>query len=107
MEVGAKKIPRLDRSYSLNLEPLHESWEWQYEGACRGSSVEDFYLEHNQRGTSKRKKELAAVAICNNCPVIQQCREHALKVPEIYGVWGGLTEEQRRIILKRIGRAWH
>ena len=30
-----------------------------------------------------------------NCPVRQQCAEHALRVHEPYGVWGGLTEDDR------------
>jgi len=33
--------------------------------------------------------------------VIQQCREHALKVREPYGVWGGLSEDERAEILSK------
>jgi WhiB family redox-sensing transcriptional regulator len=32
---------------------------------------------------------------CNQCPVVKQCLEHALKVKEPYGVWGGLTTSER------------
>ncbi|WP_162237328.1 WhiB family transcriptional regulator, partial [Aeromicrobium sp. Leaf272] len=38
---------------------------------------------------------------CARCPVIEQCREHALTVQEPYGVWGGLSEAERREILER------
>jgi WhiB family redox-sensing transcriptional regulator len=96
-----QKSPRIDRSVNKNLDPVYDKWEWQFEGACRNVDPESFFLEYNERGLSKRKKEIAAVAICNTCPVIAQCREHALRVPEMYGVWGGLTEEQRYMILKR------
>jgi WhiB family redox-sensing transcriptional regulator len=30
--------------------------------------------------------------------VLQQCRTHALKVREPYGVWGGMTEDEREVI---------
>ena len=98
--------PRLSRSTTTTISPIASEWEWQYEGACRGTDPESFFLDPNQRGSSKRKKELAAIAICNTCPVIKQCLEHSLKVPEKYGVWGGLTEEQRYTIVKRRGGVW-
>lgn len=101
-----EKTPRLDRSHNYNLQPIASEWEWQELGACRGLDTETFYLEYKQRGSSKRKKEQAAIAICNTCPVIQKCREHALRVPEMFGVWGGLTEEQRRILVRRNGGTW-
>jgi WhiB family redox-sensing transcriptional regulator len=39
-----------------------------------------------------------AKTVCAACPVIQQCRQHALAVREPYGVWGGLTEDERNAI---------
>ncbi len=36
-----------------------------------------------------------------SCPVIQQCRSHALSVREPYGVWGGLTEDERESFYAR------
>lgn len=95
------QLPRFD--VNQNLKPVHDQWDWQDQGACKYEDPESFFLEYNERGSSKRKKEIKAVAICNTCPVIQQCREHALRVPEIYGVWGGLTEDQRRTILRKRG----
>jgi WhiB family transcriptional regulator, redox-sensing transcriptional regulator len=33
--------------------------------------------------------------------VIEQCRSHALEVGEPYGIWGGLSETERELLLKR------
>jgi WhiB family redox-sensing transcriptional regulator len=55
------------------------------------------------RGLNKRTKEMNAIKVCNTCPVKQACLDHALSVPEIFGVWGGMTEEQRHEILKKRG----
>ena len=41
----------------------------------------------------------AAKAVCNSCPVMMQCREQALAIREPYGVWGGLSEEEREAII--------
>jgi WhiB family redox-sensing transcriptional regulator len=86
---------------ALDIRPVHDEWEWQYQGACRNADPELFFLETGLRGPTKRKKENAALAVCNKCPVISQCREWALRVPEIYGVWGGTTADQRLRMLNK------
>jgi WhiB family redox-sensing transcriptional regulator len=90
-------------SVSKALKPIADNWEWQFEGACNGAETNEFFLEESMRGKNKRTRELSAIAICNTCPVKQACLDHALSVPEIYGVWGGMTEEQRLILSKRLG----
>jgi WhiB family transcriptional regulator, redox-sensing transcriptional regulator len=88
---------------SKALKPVADNWEWQFEGACNGIKTDEFFLEDNMRGKTKRLREVSAVAICNTCPVKQQCLDHALSVPEVYGVWGGMTEEQRHALAKKLG----
>ena len=93
-------------SYSFSppvapLRPIQEDWEWQYQGACKNMDTEIFFLEHGVRANEKRKREQAALKVCRSCPVINECREHALKTPEFYGVWGGMTADQRLALLKR------
>ena len=48
----------------------------------------------------------AAKALCGRCPVRQECLEHALHNGEDYGIWGGLTEGERRevAVLDRRGQ---
>ncbi|HIZ34912.1 MAG TPA: WhiB family transcriptional regulator [Candidatus Ruania gallistercoris] len=81
--------------------PIMDLWEWQYQGACRQTGDEQFFHPEGERGAARRRRDANAKAICASCPVIQQCREHALQVREPYGVWGGLTEEERAGILAR------
>lgn len=92
--------PIAQTSTAANVSPIADYWEWQYEGACKNKDTEMFFLEHGDRAQSKRKKEQKALAICRTCPVIQKCLDHALKVPETYGVWGGTTADQRFMMLK-------
>lgn len=90
-------------SVSTALKPVHDRWDWQYQGACNGVETNEFFLEDSMRGKNKRTREVNAIAICNTCPVKQACLDHALSVPEVYGVWGGMTEEQRHMLAKRLG----
>jgi hypothetical protein len=37
-----------------------------------------------------------AVAVCLTCSVLMECQQYALANNEEYGIWGGMTPEQRR-----------
>ena len=75
--------------------PVMDLWEWQNQGKCREADPTLFFHPEGERGSARRKRAEAAKAICATCPVIDACREHSLKVREPYGVWGGLSEEER------------
>ena len=83
--------------------PVMEEWEWQYKGACRDLDPEAFFHPDGERGPRRRNREMAAKAVCATCPVIAACRAHALAVQEPYGIWGGLSEDDRAVILERQG----
>ena len=82
-------------SISRLPQPLQEEYEWQYQGACRGADPDIFFSPEAERGPRRYAREKAAKAICATCPVIETCLNHALKVREPYGVWGGLTAQER------------
>lgn len=81
--------------------PIVEDWEWQYEGACRNYDTEMFFHPDGERGRSRRDRVKAAKSVCRSCPVLTQCRIHALALREPYGVWGGMSEEERRAEVRR------
>lgn len=84
---------------SATPKPVLDVWEWQFEGLCRTRGAEIFFHPERERGAARRAREAFAVELCQQCPVIKECREHALSFPESYGVWGGLTEDERESIL--------
>jgi WhiB family transcriptional regulator, redox-sensing transcriptional regulator len=73
-------------------------WDWQWDGACRSADPTLFFHPEGERGPARDNRALAAQAVCAVCPVIRQCRNHALTVREPYGVWGGLTSSDREAI---------
>ena len=81
--------------------PAAHVWEWQFEGACRVLPPEMFFHPEGERGRSRRQRIEQAKAVCEACPVIEACREHALTVREPYGVWGGLSEDERQRLYAR------
>ena len=82
-------------------KPVADAWQWQQSGACRDLPSEMFFHPDGERGPSRRNRENSAKAVCATCPVLQRCRTHALSVQEPYGIWGGLSEDERLAILDK------
>lgn len=94
--------------YSRLPGPNADLWDWQLRGLCRGKDSSLFFHPEGERGAARAAREQSAKEICLNCPVQKQCSEHALRVREPYGVWGGMTEEEREAHYQRqkaLGRA--
>jgi len=82
--IDVRRLPR----------PLVGVWQWQLSGACRDDS-EMFFHPQGERGPRCEERDAAAKAVCAGCPVLPQCRAHALATRQAYGVWGGLSEDDR------------
>ena len=74
---------------------------WQDVAACRGEDSTWFFPADAEQRRSRIRREARAKAVCAQCPVMQLCRDHALRVEEPWGIWGALTEEERAEILLR------
>ncbi len=68
---------------------------WQREAACLSEDVALFFPPEAERKGARLRREARAKAVCSRCPVLAQCRSHALRVAEPSGIWGALTEEER------------
>lgn len=84
--------------------PNTDLWDWQLQGACRGADASMFFHPEGERGHDRQRREQRAKALCRTCPVLVECRTHALRVGESYGVWGGLSETERLELLRRARR---
>jgi len=66
---------------------------WGPQGACRQADPDALFV----RGAAQQ----AAKNVCTGCPVIAECLADSLDNKTEFGVWGGMTERQRRALLKR------
>ena len=65
--------------------------QWADHAGCRSLNADLFFPETTN-------DEAAAKAVCAACPVRSECLEHALAASEPYGIWGGLTLRERRLL---------
>lgn len=66
---------------------------WRHQAACRGRNTNLWFPETPNPDNPATQ---LALQICQTCPVKQQCLTHAETQPELQGIWGGLTQQQRR-----------
>ncbi len=67
--------------------------EWVSQARCRSVNPDELFV----RGAAQRK----AATICRHCPVQLECGADALDNRVEFGVWGGMTERQRRALLRQ------
>ncbi len=67
---------------------------WRQRAACRGLDADIFYPVSDDDAYQ-------AQAVCGGCPVRQPCLEHALTFREREGIWGWLTERERRRLVRQ------
>jgi len=64
-------------------------------GACRSAEPELFF-PLSAAGPAVAQVA-AAKAICRGCPVRAECLDYAMQTAQDHGIWGGTTEEERRL----------
>lgn len=76
-----------------SLRGIFNTEDWVQQAICPTTDVEAFFPE---KGGSPRE----AKRVCAECPVRIQCLQYALEHNEKHGIWGGLTDRERRGLKK-------
>ena len=83
----------------VQTDTLHH---WQQSANCRNADPNTFFHPEGERGDARRFRDRLAKQICTDCSVIQECLAYALATREGFGIWGGMSEDERADIL--VGR---
>lgn len=78
-----------------NNKKKNIDFSWQDGALCKGIPVSEFFV-----GAGNHVKP-SIVRLCNECPVKDECLNHALK-HEDYGFWAGTTEKERDRLRKKL-----
>lgn len=87
------KPAKADKAVQLPGMFEFQATPWMEHAACQEHDTELFFAERG--GETRRAK-----AICQQCPVIDECLAYALELPNIVGIWGGTSGKQRRKLLR-------
>lgn len=81
-------------SAALPMEDVPFPAQWSARGACQLVPTEVFFPSRGQAVEPAKE-------VCGACPVLAECREYALGIADLKGVWGGLTEVERKRLRRR------
>ncbi|WP_167103612.1 WhiB family transcriptional regulator [Mycobacterium sp. DL592] len=76
--------------------PSVQEWDWQLRGRCRAVDASVFFGPDRETNAARVRRERVAKDVCGRCPVMAECRRHALAAGEPYGIWGGLSAAERQ-----------
>jgi WhiB family redox-sensing transcriptional regulator len=81
-------------SFAISATSMEPAPDWQDSANCQGVDPDLFYPE---RGASTRE----AKEVCRTCEVQPDCLEASLQRTEKFGIWGGLSERERRRVRRQ------
>ncbi len=67
--------------------------DWPSQAACRSAEPDELFVPGAAQNRAK--------ALCTGCPVRTECLADALDNRTEFGIWGGMTERERRALLRR------
>ena len=76
--------------------------DWRHDAACRDVDPELFFPIGNTGPALLQIDE--AKQVCHRCPVVEDCLQWARESGQDAGVWGGMSEDERRAYKRRLGR---
>jgi WhiB family transcriptional regulator, redox-sensing transcriptional regulator len=89
---GLRQLRRQQAEWVGHLSPLNWGDDWASHSRCRGVDPEVMFADAAQ--------QREAITICRTCPVVARCLGESLDARQAFGVWGGMTERQRRQLLR-------
>jgi WhiB family redox-sensing transcriptional regulator len=76
--------------------------DWRNDAACASNDT-DLFFPVGTTADAVRQTE-AVKEICGGCPAREACLDFALDTEQAFGIWGGLTEDERRVMKRRARR---
>lgn len=77
----------------LFVDQLADRESWQDAANCKGADIDIFF-------SLDERDQKEALELCKACPVQRECLQDALETREMYGIWGGMRESDRRAIIR-------
>lgn len=75
------------------MSPSERRFAWVSKALCRSADPDELFV----RGAAQHR----AAMMCRQCPVVTECLADALDNRIEFGVWGGMTERQRRKLIRQ------
>jgi WhiB family transcriptional regulator, redox-sensing transcriptional regulator len=99
----AQRLSSTTEQHDVDDTEEYTAMDWRHRALCRDEDPELFF-PIGTTGPALVQMEQAK-AVCRRCPVVESCLDWALRSGQDSGVWGGLSEDERRALKRRSLRA--
>ena len=112
VEPARKPAPRADRGTTRSVSagrpaaPDRADQSWP-PVACQGMGDWPFFGADPEGAYARARRVGLAKAICASCSAVLQCRSFAVRTGQVFGIWGGLSEEELRLLRHQSPPAKH
>jgi len=86
---------------STTAPPSWQTTDWRKSALCADEAATRLFFPVGVTGAAEVQIQ-DAKTVCEGCPVVAECLSFAIETNQEYGIWGGKSEEERRVIR----RAW-
>ncbi|MBW1603564.1 WhiB family transcriptional regulator [Streptomyces sp. JJ66] len=96
----------MSRSHLIPTPPspaTRPAGDWRHHAVCRAVEDPELFFPLGNTGLALLQLE-EAKTFCRSCPVQEMCLQWALETRQDFGVWGGLSEDERRAMKRRAAR---
>jgi WhiB family redox-sensing transcriptional regulator len=77
--------------------------DWRHQATCTTEDPELFFPAGTNGPALLQVAE--AKTVCRRCPVTTECLDYAIDTAQAHGVWGGMSEDERRALIRRTVRS--
>src|ERR1700712_599377 len=91
--MGYSRMSTTTATNATALIDISVEGDWTARAACRGIDPDELFVQGAAQNRAKNR--------CMGCPVRTECLSDALDNRVEFGVWGGMTERERRALLRR------
>jgi WhiB family redox-sensing transcriptional regulator len=85
----------------MSSSRVRRRWSWQGRAQCSVADPALFYPREGETHQARSQRLIDAKTVWSGCPVVRECVSFAASHAERFGVWGGLSEEERQAALAR------
>jgi WhiB family transcriptional regulator, redox-sensing transcriptional regulator len=103
LKIRKTAVKKPDRFSIYNRRKCPMDMQWLNEARCLTEDPELFFPVGNTGPAAEQIEQ--AKAVCRECKVSASCLEYAIKENQDSGVWGGLSEDERKSLKRKYARA--
>ena len=101
--LNRQALPIVGLAASPTLACTQLAHDWRENALCRIADPDWFFHPDGERAAKRNDRVRRARQVCVQCPVMRECAAFAVESREGFGIWGGMSEDERVSVIVTAG----